>query len=106
MMKKQRRSYLLAILFIAVCGLVTVAHSYDLLLLLPSILAGAQQGTGTAGRQPLNDTGITWSGNYMSGNNSSCVSSTTSYGDNVVAAQDCSYGRDADHDDDSDGYAG
>lgn len=104
MMKKQHRSYLLAILFIAVCGLVKVAHSYDLLLLLPSILAGAQQGTATVGRQPLNDTGITWSGNYTSGNNETCVSS----GDNVVAAQDCSHGRDADpdHDDDSDGHAG
>ncbi|MCI5208167.1 MAG: hypothetical protein D3910_05120, partial [Candidatus Electrothrix sp. ATG2] len=87
-MKKQHRSYLLAIQFIAVCSLVTVAHSYDLVLMLPPILAGAQQGTdttvarsynlllmlppilaraqqgtGTVGQQPLNDTGIIWSGN-------------------------------------------
>ncbi|MCI5149236.1 MAG: DUF1566 domain-containing protein, partial [Candidatus Electrothrix sp. MAN1_4] len=54
----------------------------------------------------LNDTGITWSGNYASGNNTSCVSSTTPDGDNVVAAQDCSHGRDVTHNDDSDGHAG
>ncbi len=54
----------------------------------------------------LNDTGITWSGNYASGNNATCVSSTTPDGDNVVAAQDCSHGRDATHNDDSDGHAG
>ncbi|MCI5117625.1 MAG: DUF1566 domain-containing protein, partial [Candidatus Electrothrix sp. LOE1_4_5] len=54
----------------------------------------------------LNDTGITWSGNYESGNNTACVASTTPDGDNVVAAQDCSHGRDATHNDDSDGHAG
>ena len=55
---------------------------------------------------PLNDTGITWSGNYASGNNTECIASTTPDGDNVVAAQDCSHGRDATHNDDSDGHAG
>ncbi|MCI5228087.1 MAG: DUF1566 domain-containing protein, partial [Candidatus Electrothrix sp. AX2] len=55
---------------------------------------------------PLNDTGITWSGNYNYGNNTACISSTTPDGDNVVAAQDCSHGRDATHNDDSDGHAG
>ncbi len=54
----------------------------------------------------LNDTGITWSGNYASGNNSTCISSTTPDGDNAVAAQDCSHGRDVTHNDDSDGHAG
>jgi hypothetical protein len=54
----------------------------------------------------LNDTGITWSGNYASGNNSTCISSTTPDGDNVVAAQDCSHGRDVTDNDDSDGHAG
>ncbi|MCI5189377.1 MAG: DUF1566 domain-containing protein, partial [Candidatus Electrothrix sp. AS4_5] len=54
----------------------------------------------------LNDTGITWSGNYKSGNNTVCVASTTPDGDNVVAAQDCSHGRDTTHNDDSDGHAG
>ncbi|MCI5145412.1 MAG: DUF1566 domain-containing protein [Candidatus Electrothrix sp. AR3] len=54
----------------------------------------------------LNDTGITWSGNYLSGNNAACVSSDQPDGDNVVAAQDCSHGRDVTHNDDSDGHAG
>ncbi|MGR0482880.1 MAG: Lcl domain-containing protein [Candidatus Electronema sp. V4] len=57
-------------------------------------------------RVPLNDTGITWSGNYASGNNTACVASNTPDGDNVVAAQDCSHGRDATHNDDNDGHAG
>ncbi|CAK8712687.1 hypothetical protein GKODMF_04265 [Candidatus Electrothrix gigas] len=54
----------------------------------------------------LNDTGITWSGNYASGNNTTCVASNVPDGDNVVTAQDCSHGRDAIHNDDSDGHAG
>lgn len=43
----------------------------------------------------LNDTGITWSGNYESGNNNECVAGTNGY-DNFHTAQDCSHGRDAD----------
>lgn len=35
----------------------------------------------------MNDTGITWSGNYPSGNNTDCS------GTNSVGAQDCSHGR-------------
>ncbi|MGR0482592.1 MAG: Calx-beta domain-containing protein [Candidatus Electronema sp. V4] len=54
----------------------------------------------------LNDTGVTWSGRYDSGNNTTCVSSSIPVGDNVVAAQDCSHGRDATHNDNSDGQAG
>ncbi|WYD80942.1 MAG: hypothetical protein V8K32_00820 [Candidatus Electrothrix gigas] len=54
----------------------------------------------------LNDTGITYSGNYKSGNNTACIASSTPDGDNVVAAQDCSHGRDATHNNDSDGDAG
>lgn len=46
-----------------------------------------------------NDTGITWGGNYPSGNNADCTS-------NIAVAQDCSQGRDATHNDDSDGHAG
>lgn len=48
---------------------------------------------------PLNDTGITWGRNTPSGNNVGCTS-------NIVGAQDCSQGRDATHNDDSDGHAG
>ncbi|MCI5189736.1 MAG: DUF1566 domain-containing protein, partial [Candidatus Electrothrix sp. AS4_5] len=72
-------------------------------LFLPAIL---QLNGDTPVTGALNDTGITWSGNYMSGNNTACVASTTPDGDNVVAAQDCSYGRDVTHNDDSDGHAG
>ena len=48
----------------------------------------------------LNDTGINWDGNYSSGNNADCSSS------NISAPQDCHQGRDATHNDDSDGHAG
>ena len=37
---------------------------------------------------PLNDTGITWGGNYVSGDNPTCTS-------NISAPQDCNQGRDA-----------
>jgi hypothetical protein len=47
----------------------------------------------------LNDTGITWGGDYPSGNNATCT------GENI-SAQDCSHGRDKTHNDDSDGHAG
>lgn len=57
-------------------------------------------GTGATGR--LNDTGITFSGNYPSGNNAGCS------GSNNLAAQDCSQGRDASGltNNDADGRAG
>ncbi|MDP3695903.1 MAG: DUF1566 domain-containing protein [Desulfocapsaceae bacterium] len=48
---------------------------------------------------PLNDTGITWGGNYPSGNNSTCTGEE-------IGAQDCFHGRDATNYDNSDGYAG
>ena len=38
--------------------------------------------------QPLNDSGITWGGNYVSGNNPTCTS-------NISSPQDCNQGRDA-----------
>jgi hypothetical protein len=41
-----------------------------------------------AGTSKLNDTGITWGGNYSSGNNSTCSGEE-------IAQQDCSQGRDA-----------
>lgn len=48
---------------------------------------------------PLNDTGLTCGGDYPSGNNSDCTGIE-------IGAQDCSHGRDATHNDDSDGHAG
>lgn len=48
---------------------------------------------------PLNDTGITWGGNYPSGNNPTCTGEE-------IGAQDCFHGRDATNYDDSDGHAG
>jgi len=59
-----------------------------------------------SGSGSLNDTGITLSGNYKSGNNSACVGSDQPDGSNVYTAQDCSHGRDTTHNDDSDGHAG
>lgn len=47
----------------------------------------------------LNDTGITWAGDNPSGNNVDCNS-------NIASPQDCHTGRDATHNDDSDGLAG
>ena len=47
----------------------------------------------------ISDTGVDWGGDYDNGNNSDCSS-------NVSAPQDCHQGRDATHDDDSDGHAG
>ena len=49
---------------------------------------------------PLNDTGITWAGEYPSGNNVDCTSTT------ITSPQDCNQGRDFTHNDDSDGHAG
>ena len=48
--------------------------------------------------QRLNDTGITWGGSYEK-NEDSCTS-------DIDASQDCDQGRDATHNDDSDGHAG
>ncbi len=47
----------------------------------------------------LNDTGITWGGDYPSGNNATCTS-------NIASPQDCNQGRDFTHNDDTDGHAG
>jgi len=47
----------------------------------------------------LNDTGITWAGEYPSGNLTECNGTTT-------APQDCNSGRDVTHNDDTDGHAG
>ncbi|MCI5157075.1 MAG: DUF1566 domain-containing protein [Candidatus Electrothrix sp. AUS1_2] len=74
-----------------------------ILLFLPAILSQKDKIDSSGA---LNDTGIDWSGNYKSGYNTGCSSSTTPDGDNVVSAQDCSHGRDATHNDDSDGHAG
>lgn len=51
--------------------------------------------------QELNDTGITWGGDYPSGNNMDCTS-------NITSPQDCNTGRDANPltNSDTDGHAG
>ena len=102
-MKKQRIVIFSAALLIAGGGFFHPVYSDGLLLMLPPILAKKQS---APPKRTLNDTGITWSGNYASGNNATCVSSSTPDGDNVVAAQDCSQGGDTTHNDDSDGLAG
>ena len=52
---------------------------------------------------PLNDTGITWAGEYSSGNNQDCTITGTN-----TSPQDCNQGRDADPltNSDDDGHAG
>ena len=50
----------------------------------------------------LNDTGITWAGEYSSGNKTGNECSTTT----ITGKQDCHYGRDKTHNDDTDGMAG
>ncbi len=47
----------------------------------------------------LNDTGLTFGGSYPSGNSEGCDGET-------IGQQDCSHGRDATHNNDSDGHAG
>ncbi len=53
----------------------------------------------TARSGKLNDTGITWGGEYPDGNNTTCAGE-------LISQQDCSHGRDATHNNDSDGHAG
>ena len=66
------------------------------------ISATPQEPTTIVATGALNDTGITWGGdydNYNGGNNADCRS-------NISAPQDCNQGRDATENDDSDGHAG
>jgi len=51
-------------------------------------------------RVTLNDTGIRFGGEYPSNNNADCTSTT------ITSPQDCNSGRDATHNDDTDGHAG
>ncbi len=52
--------------------------------------------------QPLNDTGITWAGEYSSGNktDNDCTTAT------IAGDQDCHQGRDSTNNNDTDGLAG
>lgn len=54
---------------------------------------------GFEGAVSLNDTGITWGGDFPTGNNITCTS-------NIGASQDCHQGRDAHANFDNDGHAG
>ena len=47
----------------------------------------------------MNDTGVTWGGNFPDSNNEDCTGET-------ILAQDCSHGRDVTHNDSLDGHAG
>ncbi|MCI5193776.1 MAG: DUF1566 domain-containing protein [Candidatus Electrothrix sp. AU1_5] len=100
MKKKCFTALTLASLLVVGSGFFRSAYSYKLLFMMPPILAGEQQGTGNViDWLPLNDTGITWGGEYPTGNNSGCTGV-------AIDAQDCSSGRDATHNNDSDGDAG
>ena len=70
--------------------------------ILPISATPQQPTSGIVATRPLNDTGIDWGGDYNKGNggnNADCSS-------DISAPQDCDYGRDATHNDDSDGHAG
>ncbi len=100
MKKKYSTALTLASLLVMGSGFFRSAYSYKLLFMMPPILAGEQQGTGNViDWLPLNDTGITWGGEYPTGNNSDCTGV-------AIDAQDCSSGRDATHNNNSDGDAG
>ena len=100
MKKKCFTALTLAGLLVVGSGFFQSAYSYKLLFMMPPILAGEQQGTGNViDWQPLNDTGITWGGEYPSGNNTDCTGV-------AIDAQDCSNDRDVTHNNDSDGDAG
>ncbi len=102
-MKKQKVAILASCAVAAVCGMSYAAvDSGRVLSPIYFLLLKPPEPT----LVPLNDTGITWSGNYKSGNNTACVASSAPDGTNVVEAQDCSHGRDVTHNDDSDGHAG
>ena len=64
--------------------------------IISTLLLGDEGVVATA---PLNDTGITFGGNFSRGNNSGCTGE-------IVSRQDCSNGRDVTENDNSDGDAG
>ena len=63
------------------------------------ILAADSNASKISNIRKLNDTGITWGGNYKQDENATCTS-------NIDAPQDCHQGRDATHNDNSDGHGG
>ena len=74
----------------------------QIMLLLVGALVGGKAKKPPEPTPPLrrlNDTGITWGGDYPSGNTTTCTS-------NIDTPQDCHQGRDATHNDPSDGHGG
>lgn len=65
---------------------------------LQEYLRGTSPAAGEEVFRSLNDTGITWGADGV-GNNITCAS-------DINALQDCNFGRDATHNDDSDGHGG
>lgn len=76
-----------------------VPRQHDVLLAVLETLEEWTKESPPAATFPLNDTGITFGGNYPSGNNAGCTGVT-------IEQQDCSHGRDVTHNDNSDGHAG
>lgn len=66
---------------------------------LPDIVLLLLNGPPRYSGPPLNDTGITWGGNYPDGNNSDCSGVE-------VSGQDCSHGRDITQNHPGDGHGG
>ncbi|MEE9447821.1 MAG: DUF1566 domain-containing protein [Arenicellales bacterium] len=86
------------ILLISLFGLVGVALAatkpFNIATILLLLNEDAPKPDGS-----LNDTGITFGGDFPEGNNETCTGGS-------IAQQDCSSGRDVTHNDDSDGLAG
>ena len=66
----------------------TLSNSANLNISATTAIGTISNDDSSAASGKLNDTGITWSGNYLDGNNTTCVGTE-------VYKQDCSYGRDS-----------
>jgi hypothetical protein len=88
-------------LVIGVFIIVVPSIAQNKVVIVPQImlLLNAADTDTVSGMQFLNDTGITGGGDFPSGNYTICTS-------NIVGAQDCNQGRDATHNDNSDGHGG
>ncbi len=100
-----KKIFLLVVLFsVTVYGVANAGGKSPVFLLLSGILHPHSPLPPLPPSPPLpfsrlNDTGITWGGNYPVGNNSTCAGEE-------IGGQDCSHGRDATSNNDSDGHAG
>jgi hypothetical protein len=81
----------------------TVVAGLTYYYVVTAVSSGVESAAGSevsaAAQSKLNDTGLTWGGDYTLGNNADCIGE-------AINQQDCKHGRDFTHNDDSDGHAG